>query len=178
MISTPPERRRHYFLLLTAAEMEFLINRDQLCASLFLDQIDAWPGTGSALSGTMQFREQTVPIFNFDNVLQRCFQCTIESLVKFALVSDVSEFSREFQTAYRRHMLRAHPELSPDYVALIVGSQAQIIQVPLMEINLIPAGLRQKQAARGVLGCRFSASGRIQYFLDIETVVRNEVLQG
>ena len=176
MISTTRDVRRHNFLLLTYAEMDFLVNREQLCASLFLEHIGEFAGDIGTFSGTMEYREQTIPIFDFDLFLHQHFQCKIESLVKFALICELSAFSYEFQKMYYDRVGQPHPELSSTYIALTVGSQAQIIQVPLTEINLIPGGLRQKETQLGVLGCRFPPTQRIEYFLDIETILRNEVL--
>jgi len=176
MISTTRDVRRHNFLLLTYAEMDFLINREQLCASLFLEHLDEFAGDAGTISGTMEYREQTIPVFDFDAFLHQNFHCKIESLVQFALICELSAFSQEFQNTYYERIGQLHPELSARYIALTVGSQAQIIQVPLTEINLIPGGLRQKETQRGVLGCRFPPTQRIQYFLDIETILENEVL--
>lgn len=181
MISTMRDSRsdnRHHFLLLTYTELDFLINRDQLCASLFLERIDEFACAAPAISGTMEYRHETVPIFDFDTFLHRHFQCSIDSLVKFALICELSAFSPAFQTAFHALIGEPHPELSPTYIALTVGSQAQIIQIPLREIHLIPGSLRKTETEFGVLGCRFPETSKIQYFLDIETILRNDVLEG
>jgi hypothetical protein len=116
-----------------------------------------------------------VPIFDVDTFLHQHFQCRVETLVKFALICEVSTFSEDFRTIYHDTVSQPHPELSSSYIALTVGSQAQIIQIPLLEIHRIPLGLRTKHFQHGVLGCRFPATQKIQYFLDIETILRNAI---
>lgn len=168
-----PNTRDHDFLILTYTELDYLVNRDQLFASLFLEETTEFESGFSYLSATMQYREHTLPVFDFDAFLRDIFQCKVESLVKFALICELASFSGHNRAIYQESILQEHQELSAEYLALTVSSQAEIKRIPLAEINLVPLGIRSKQNKEGVLGCRFSADGKIQYFLDIETIVMN-----
>ena len=121
-----PDNNDHEFLILTYAELDYLVNRDQLFASFFLEEITELEIGIKYLSAHVQYRDHILPVFDFDAFLQDTFQCHIESLVKFALICKLTSFSEKHRTAYQQRVLQEHPELSSEYIALVVSSQAEI----------------------------------------------------
>ncbi len=161
----------HEFLILNYADMDFIINRNQFITSVFLENTIKFESGFKYLSSLVKYHEQTVPVFDADALLTDIYNCRIDSSLKLALISDLASFSESNRSLYKKHILKQHPELSGEYIALMVNSHARIKPLLLSEIKLIPSGIRMKHNKEGILGCRFSEQGNIQYFLDIETIV-------
>ena len=173
MILNSLETHEHAFLILDYPDMDFIVNRDQIFASLFLEETAFFESGLLYFPASMEYYEHRLPVFELDLFLKHTFTCKIESLVKFALICELSCFSPENQAVYQAQMLHAHPDFSSDYIAFKVSSHAKIRPVPLAEISLLPEGIRLKQNKEGILGCRFPAQANMQYFLDIETILFN-----
>ena len=61
MILKSPDINDHEFLILTYAELDYLINRDQLFASLFLEEITELEIEVRYLSACMRYRDHILP---------------------------------------------------------------------------------------------------------------------
>lgn len=175
MISNSLDTAQHDFLTLTYVGMDFLVNYDQISASLFLDDTAPLASHNRYFQEQMSYYEECVPVFDLDLVLQESFGCKLGSLVKFVLLIECAACSAAHQAMYQEQILRSHPELSTTYIAFKVSSHAQITTIALVELDLLPANLRQKQTANGILGLRFPPEGGIQYFLDLETLMFNRL---
>ncbi|MCP4400833.1 MAG: hypothetical protein GY801_26465 [bacterium] len=173
MTLKPLELSEHEFLILDYSSMDFIVNREQLFASIILEDAVEFESEFNYLSSLMAYREQTLPVFDFDAFLLETFSGEFEQSLKVALIIDLASFSEGNRSLYQERILREHTEFSSEYLALKVHSHAGIKRVALSEVCLIPAGLRERQSQEGILGCRFLAGGKIQYFVDIETLVFN-----
>ncbi len=176
MILKPPDAHTHEFLILDYPDIDFIVNRDQIFASLFLEETSAFESRFRYLSAQMEYSDHTLPVFDLDLFLKDIFDCRIEGFVKFALISEFAAFSEKLRGTYQQNMLQDYSELSSEYIAFKVSSHAKIRPVPLPEISLLPSGIRWKQNKEGILGCRFPKDAHMQFFLDIETIVFNSLL--
>ncbi|MCP4346630.1 MAG: hypothetical protein GY795_14030 [Desulfobacterales bacterium] len=168
-----PEILKHEFLILNYPDMDFIINRNQFFTSIFLENTTRFESGFKHLSLLVKYHEQTLPVFDADALLTDIYKCRIDRTLKLALISDLATFSEMNRSLYKKHILKQHPDLSDKYIALKVNSHARIKTLLLSEIKLIPHGIRAKHNKEGILGCRFSEEGNIQYFLDIETIFFN-----
>jgi hypothetical protein len=171
MTSEHHDNKLHEFLVLSWIEMDFIINRNQFSASVFLQEEMKYQEDARYFSSLMTYNGQTLPVFNFNAFLTDTFRSGIHSNFNIALICDISLFSRANQSSYRKHFLKNNTDISSQFLAVKVSVHAGMNHVPLSEINLIPPGLRGKLNNEGILGCRFTNKNNIQYFVDIETII-------
>ena len=160
---------QHEFLILNCVDMDFIINRNQFFASIFLEESAINKSYARYFSSQMIYHGQTLAVFDFNKFLKDTFGSGIISMYNIALICDISLFSESNQSVYRKHILKKNTDLSSEYLALKLNVQARIKHIPLSEIRLIPSGIKEKLKKEGILGCRFKHN--IQFFVDIETII-------
>ncbi len=170
-----PDISEHKFLILNYSEMDFIINRNQFVTSIFLENTTRFESGFKHITSLVRYYEQTLPVFDADALLKNSYNCRVNSSLRLALISDITSFSEKNRSLYKKHILKRHSDLSSKYLALMVSSHARIKSLALSESKLIPQGIKMIYKQEGVLGCRFSEQGNIQYFLDIETLVFNQI---
>jgi len=169
---------RHEFLVLSYPDMSFIINRDQLFASIFLEESQALDCDIQYLYAQMAYLNQNLPIFDLEAFIKNVFNRQNKSTLNVALVAELESFSPENQKSYRKHVLNKFKNFSEKYVALKVNVNAVIKSIGLSEVRLIPKSLLDIQEKYGILGCRFTKDNYIQYWLDFETIIINCIKRG
>ncbi len=160
------------FLLVEQGAAGFLINREQFYASLYLQDLKPLTGTDDDsrryCAGTIDFRDEQILVYDLDRRLGELFQLEADPGLSIALVADVSAFSEKARQQFREMAEIKAPEVSRNTVAYRIGSRAEIKNLPLSQVKLIPAGLKELLRSKGVYGCRFGQEIQIYYFVDIE----------
>ncbi|ETR71383.1 MAG: hypothetical protein OMM_02524 [Candidatus Magnetoglobus multicellularis str. Araruama] len=163
----------HEFLVLSYPELGFIINRDQIFASVFLEESQEMESDTRYLTAQMQFNEHTLPVFDLEHYIKDVFDCQNESLLNVALIVDRTIFNADNQETYADTIIKQYSYFSEQYLALKVNVNAVIKGIALSEVRLIPIGIREVLQGQGILGCRFPESCLIHYWLDFETIIIN-----
>ncbi len=172
MILKLSETLEHEFLIVDGDETGFILNRDQIFRGAILKD-SALERPFGYFSSVMDYQEDSVAVFNLDAFFRDFFRYESASDLKISLVSDLSFFSDLRQFKYEDFIKESNAGISMRYIALKISGHARRKRFALSEIRVMPPGLGKRQKKMGILGCRFSRKGSVQYFLDIETIVSN-----
>ena len=139
----------HHFIVLEYSKVDFLINPSQIAAS-FIPQhrLGNQNGKQDDTENTLQqdfYQGQKIIVWDIDAHLRKKFQLLDLSRVDFALV------------------------LQKNKPMVAVGvPQGKLTNIHFDELWGVPRILANQLKAKGILGLRFSAKSKIQYFIDIE----------
>ncbi len=155
-------QRRHDFLELSYDGLGFLVDRDSFFSSLYLERE----------SGIVEFNGDNIFTFNMDRLLGREFKLKESESLKLALICDTEGYTEESRKKFSG-LVKELDDISTRYIALKIGSQAEINSILLDEIKLIPVSLRKRLLNEGLLGCRFRKPEYPQFLIDLEAFVFN-----
>ena len=160
---------KHDFLELSYENIGFLVNRDQFFSSIYLDEDSQFT----------EYNGEKLFTFNLDGCLKEDFNFNSSEKLRLALICDISSYQEINKQRFSIILndFADKTEISNKYISLKIGSQAEINAIPLTEIKMIPAALKEFQVRRGVLGVRFTGSGFAQFLIDIEQLVFNSLFK-
>lgn len=170
----PSEDREHCFLVVGQDEPGFILNRDQVFSSAVILEDSALEHPFGYFASVINYHGDSVAVFDLDAFFRDHFKYESAGDLKISLISDLSSFSDSKRLKYENSMTDKNIGISRRFIGLKIKSHAMQRRFALSEIRLLPPGVRKRQKDMGVLGCRFSKRGHVQYFLDIETVVFND----
>lgn len=164
----------HDFLSVQHENIGFLINQDPFFASVYLENVGGIPQSAAVFShcgGTMNFRRETLLVYELDECLGALFRDNPKKGLKIALIADIHVFNRRNQALFQRIAEAVAPDICQHMLAFRIGSQAEVSRLPLHRIRMLPARLRNSLQQRGVLGCYFPDAAGASFMVDIETIL-------
>ena len=160
---------KHDFLELSYEKIGFLVNRDQFFSSIYLDENTEF----TEYNGELLFT------FNLDKCLNEYFHYESTDTLRLALICDVTGYTEMNRKRFKviRGDYEGKKDISSRYLALKIGSQAEINSLPLSGIKMIPSALQDFQLRKGIIGLRFKKETYPQFLIDIEQFVFNELFK-
>ena len=125
-------------------------------------------------SEIVEFNGDRIYTYNMDRLLCREFGLNESETLKLALICDTENYNAGNRRKFSR-LVKGLDDISTRYIALKIGSQAEINSILLDEIKLIPVSLRACLLSEGLLGCRFRNPEYPQFLIDLEAFVFNTV---
>ena len=163
----------HDFLILSFPDTDFIINKTQFFTSVFVERERKIQSRVPYIRSLVEYDEELLLLFDFERFLRNTFRLRTESEYHIALVSDIAGCTDEHREFFSTLRFKGTLPVSRERIAVKVGSHAEIQPVKLQELKRIPMNLRNYEAAEGLLGCRFTAGERLQYYIDMEDLIFN-----
>jgi len=170
------------FLLVEHESCSFLINKEQVTASLVPGKVGDVASNLTYVAGFIRFKHEKVLLFDLEGSLHQVFHLESRSCSHLCLVSKIESFSpvskKLFALLARGKTGR---NFSPEYVAFKVQSGASIKRVSFNSLKLIPSCVRKAQEKAGILALCFEeepnkGNSKIKYLIDIEKILFNRLL--
>jgi hypothetical protein len=169
------ESEFHDFLLLRHENTGFLFDRSSFFASIYLEHTKALNMGPEYLNKTIHYNGETLLLFELDVYLSNLFDAKDPGQLKIALISSTHQFSSEHSRFFTLLAEKLDPSISGTFFACKVGSQAEVDRVPFKELKLFPYRTRNKLVKEGILGCRFFGKEKVDYIIDLEGLVFNNL---
>ncbi|MDF2577975.1 MAG: hypothetical protein K0S74_1459 [Chlamydiales bacterium] len=169
-------------LLLSYPEIDFLVNRDYIFASITLEKSIPINMSHKHINSAIKYKDSLVAMIDFAPYLQELFHFIDESKSNVVLIIAIDSFNYRNQQAIRKLLMQqGQQDLSDSYIALKAGHSAQIHKTPFNQLSLTPNCLRKSHWHAGLLGVRFldikgQKQQKIQYLVDIERIVFHQIL--
>ncbi len=161
------------FLVLQYREIDFLIHRSQFTGSSSLNELyEVHSGCPDYFDKYTDYNSRNLVLCDFDQFLMDNYKCKNPSRLKLCLIVNIADYNNETIQRVMK-ITDLHEDVHIDSIGLIVSSQVEIKTLSLNEFYVNPPGLDGLLLRNGLLGCRFSNESRIQFFIDIETNIRN-----
>lgn len=155
------------FVVISYPGADYLVNREEVISSLFHGG-DARREAGVSI-GAMAYHNRTIPLISLDDHLELHFG------EKAIQDSGVILFVRGSGGAAPFPRIKRKSdggEVDTSIIAVKASGMAGMLSIPLPQLKLLPRGVRKGPAKHGLLAVRFpDAGGRIQYFIDMKTVI-------
>lgn len=116
-------------------------------------------------------------MFELDSYLGSIFGNRDTGVMKIALVASIDSFSRVNRDYLRGVIFKLSPEASTAHIAFRVGSHAEIKNITFESLRLLPPHTRPRLYGVGVIGCRFPETGSVDFLLDLESLIFNNLKQ-
>lgn len=153
------------FVMISYPGADYLVNREEVISSLYHGG-DERRG-GNAVEA-MAYHHRTIPLISLDDHLRLFYG------EKSAQDSGVILFIRGSggKAPFPRIRKKSDGgEIDTSVIAVRVSGMAGMLSIPLPELKPFPGDIRKGLAKYGLLGVRFPEQGRIQYFIDLKTIV-------
>jgi hypothetical protein len=163
--------RAHY------ANMEFLFSRAQFASSSELKSEKRIKSPIRYISSFTQYNEQVLPIFDFNSYLENVFGARAETDNRMLLVLNISSLSDSSKGSLSGLNLKHGSDVQKlEYFGIKIVGTSEIIVLRRNEMMILPPLMKEVQNKRGILGLRFLEDGKIQYILDLEIILLNNIL--
>ena len=160
------------FLLLNYSDMDFIVNRNQFSGSTSLDRVTQIESPFEFFNSTFRFNDQQILLFDCDAFLQREYACRSRGSSRLCLLMGMENFTDNGRPRIEAH-IASNEDLSREFLGLIITSHSEIAELEIEGLWLSPSGIRKHLEGFGLNGCRFPGDDRIQYFIDLETIIIN-----
>jgi hypothetical protein len=163
------------FLEIPCGDCDVLLNSAQFAAGIVLRHDAELEGGRPYLNHTVRYAADTILVFDLRARLHSIFAVPPVDTASIALLADASRFTDDHREAFRSFARTIPGDISAGRLCLRVGLGAalRLSSIPLREIRPVPAAIRDRCYDGGLLACRFEPAGRVQYLVDIETIVFN-----
>jgi hypothetical protein len=127
--------------------------------------------SGSYLDSILRFNDLDVPLFRLDDLLRDMFRIPEPSRLRAGLVARIDAFGPACAEAFRLTVNDSLPGADTEYIAIGIGGNGAIRNMPWQELRPAPSSLRRFLWTRGIVACRFGEPGRIEYLIDPADIV-------
>jgi len=165
------------FLHIMYGHTGFVINREQICSSILLEDLKEIESNLQYLKGIIQYKDNKVLLFDLERYLWSAFRISAAKEGSLVFITETKNFSEnnlaiidKFDTG---NQICAFEK---NYIALRVGNDATAIKRDIHDLRNIPQGIRNSQYKAGIIGLNFFGDGRINYLIDIESIIFNKLL--
>jgi len=177
MILAPPENTEttaggngENFVSFHLGELGFVMERAHFYAAIHRDkpqELDkaACPGLCPYLRELLPFEGRKVLMFNLDEHLRERFHLAEQGTIKVALIAELDIFGAEGGALVSGLLREQFPDCAGDALAFRVGGDGAIREIAYRDFRLLPRGLHDTLAARGLAACRF-IDDRIEFVID------------
>jgi hypothetical protein len=158
------------FVTFHIGELGFIMERRHFYAAIYRHQ-----STGLSLSGNvhttpyihelLNFDDRNVVMFNLDELLMDLFHLTDPGSIRVAIIAGLGVFGEECRDVVAGLLDASYAGCAGDALAFRISSDGAIRGMAFSELRLLPAGLRDCLAAKGILACRFVGES-IEYLID------------
>lgn len=162
------------FLILNYETIDFFVNRDQFSGSTTLDEIKEIKSPISYINQMFKYNGQNILLFDCDAFLRKLYNCNSINTSRLCLLMKPENFTKKGQPLINK-LLNTNDSFSNEFMGLIISSHSEISKIAINEIFLSPSGIRKRLNTQGLYGCRFPVPEKIQYFIDLETIIQNVI---
>jgi hypothetical protein len=164
------------FLCIHYENMEFLIDRKRFLLSSKPEYEKNIKSPVKYLTSIVRYNNCTLPVFDLDNYFRNAFQSEAPFCSPTVLISRLSMYEAGTRQLLRSIKIKQGNEnRSSEYFGIKVPSKSEVLNIPMPELKFIPALLEEVHYKRGILGFRFLNDGKIQYFIDCEIIIVNNI---
>jgi hypothetical protein len=121
--------------------------------------------------GLFAHNGQELPVFDLDQAIAAVFGVKPPTAFPLALVVSLETARPETLARLEAACRRQDLAFCPGRLACALSCELAFLTLADGERRLFPAAIRAQLASRGLAGCRFPAVGRIDYFLDLESLM-------
>lgn len=164
------------FLHIIYGRTGFIINREQVCSSILLEDLKEIESNLKYLKGTIQYKDNNVVLFDLECCLWSIFKISAAKEGSLVFITETKNFSEnnlafidKFDTG------KEISTFENDYIALKVGNDAAAIKRDIHDLKNIPQGIRNSQYNAGIIGINFFGDNGINYLIDIESIIFNKL---
>ncbi len=154
------------FVMISYPGADYLVNREEVISSIYHGG-DPYRGENGVI-GAMAYNQKTIPVISLDDHLGLHFGerpvPDREALLFIRGSGGAAPFPRIKKKS-------DGGEVDTSVIAVRASGAAEILSLPLRELRPLPRGVRKVLAKHGLLAVRFPAGRRIQYFIDLKTVI-------
>jgi len=120
----------------------------------------------SYVDSIIRFNDRDVPLFRLDDLLGKIFCIPEPSRLRAGLVAKIGAFGPKCAEAFKSAVHDRLPGADTEYIALGIGGDGAIRNMPWQELRPTPMSLRRFLWTRGIVACRFGEPGHIEYLID------------
>jgi hypothetical protein len=164
------------FICSRYSNMEFLLSRDQFAESAELTNEKAIKSPIKYLASVTRHQGRILPLFDFDFYLRSVFGAKQEDMRAILLIASIQKMSRLARETFQNLNIKQgndHEKL--DYIGIKMTAASETVPLEKHEMRILPPLSQEVQHKRGIVGLRFPDNGKIQYILDIETIIINNI---
>lgn len=160
------------FVMLSYPRADYLVNREEVISSVY--QGGETSRGGSGVIGAMAYNQRTIPVISLDDHLGLYFCESPMPDREVLLFVRGSAGAAPFPRIKKKS---DGGEVDTSVIAVRASGAAEILSLPLRELRPLPRGVRKELVKNGLLAVRFPAGRRIQYFIDLKTVIILSIIQ-
>ncbi len=161
------------FVMISYPGADYLVNREEIISSVYHG--GEIPRCESGVIGAMAYNQKTIPVLSLDDHLGLYFGERPAPDREVLLFVRGSGGAAPFPRIKKKS---DGGEVDTSVIAVRASGAAEIVSLPLKELRPLPRGVRKGVAKHGLLAVRFpGAARRIQYFIDMKTVIILSILQ-
>jgi len=158
------------FVTFHIGELGFIMERHHFYAAIYRQQSTGLSLTGNArtvpyIHELLNFEDRNVVMFNLDELLMDLFHLTDPGSIRVAIIAGLGIFGEECRDVITGMLGDSYGGCAGDALAFRISSDGAIHGMAFSELRLLPVGLRDFLAAKGIMACRFVGES-IEYLID------------
>ncbi|MBN1498716.1 MAG: hypothetical protein JW982_01050 [Spirochaetes bacterium] len=165
------------FLIIHYSEFDFLLNRNQITGSVSNIESSSLDSDNPYINEIINYGDKKLISIDLDLFLRNIFPVKDGSAAKLSVIADISVFSGKNREIITEIIKVTSESCDRKYISFSLSSQSEIKKIDIFSLKLFPLIFRKFYHQYGLLGCRFSEEGKIQYYTDIENLFFNALLK-